>query len=221
MIIAGVVLGLAFFLFVGWIISTEMFQQRSWRRRVASGDHEIVEALVLEAMASWSRARPARDTPASLWAGVQRAELAAANAELAVVQSSAEGEFRTVEGRREQVSSALEEAFALAARLVGMMLYDVPNLSLGSVRVDVYSTFTADGGAAFAETDPDDHRPPRRRRMASIGTISPRPRSSRASRPPGNPPPAVSRLPSPCPPSRALPRTGRSPDGTVPLPHLR
>ena len=149
MIIAGVVLGLAFFLFVGWIISTEMFQQRSWRRRVASGDHEIVEALVLEAMASWSRARPPRDTPASLWAGVQRAELAAANAELAVVQSSAEGEFRTVEGRREQVSSALEEAFALAARLVGMMLYDVPNLSLGSVRVDVYSTFTADGGAAL------------------------------------------------------------------------
>ena len=30
-----------------------------------------------------------------------------------------------------------------------MMLYDVPNLSLGSVRVDVYSTFTADGGAAL------------------------------------------------------------------------
>ena len=149
MIIVGTVLGLAFFLFVGWIISTEMFQTRSWRRRVASGDHEIVEALILEAMASWRRARPPRETPASLWAGVQRAELAAATATLAVVQSSAEGEFRTVGGKREQVSSALDEAFALAARLVEMMLYDVPNLSLGSVRVDVYATFTADGGAAM------------------------------------------------------------------------
>ena len=149
MIILGTVLGLAFFLFVGWIISTEMFQQRAWRRRVASGDHEIVEALILEAMAAWRSARPPRDVPANLWAGVQRAELAAATADLAVVQSSAEGEFRTVAGRREQVSSALDEAFALAARLVEMMLYDVPNLSLGSVRVDVYSTFTADGGAAL------------------------------------------------------------------------
>ena len=148
MIIVGTVLGLAFFLFVGWVISTEMFQQRSWRKRVASGDHEIVEALILEAMASWRGTRPPRDVPASLWAGVQRAELAAATAELAVVQSSAEGEFRSVEGRRELVSSALDEALALAARLVEMMLYDVPNLSLGSVRVDVYSTFTTDAGAA-------------------------------------------------------------------------
>ena len=148
MIIVGTVLGLAFFLLIGWAISTEMFQQRTWRRRVASGDNEIVEALILEAMAAWRRARPPREVPASLWAGVQRAELAVATADLAIVQSSAEGEFRSVEGRREQVSSALEEAFALAARLVEMMLYDIPNLSLGSVRVDVYSTFTADTGAA-------------------------------------------------------------------------
>ena len=53
MIVVGTVLGLAFFLFVGWIISTEMFQQRAWRKRVASGDNDIVEALILEAMASW------------------------------------------------------------------------------------------------------------------------------------------------------------------------
>lgn len=149
MIIVGTFLGLACFLFIGWVISTEMFQQRSWRRRVASGDHMIVEALILEAMAAWRRARPPRDVPASLWAGVQRAELATATKSLAVVQSSAEGEFRSVDGHREQVSPAIDEAFALAARLVEMMLYDIPNLSLGSVRVDVYSTFTADGGAAL------------------------------------------------------------------------
>ena len=148
MILIGSVLTLVFFLFVGWLIATEMFQQRTWRRRVASGDDEIVGALILEATAGWRLARPPRDTPANLWAGVQRAELVAVTAEIATVQSSAEGEFRFVEGRREQVSSALDEAFVLAAKLVEMMLYDVPNLSLGSVRVDVYSTFTADDGPA-------------------------------------------------------------------------
>ena len=148
MILIGTILALACFLFVGWLISTEMFQQRSWRRRVAAGDQEIVGAIILETMESWRRARPPRDLPPSLWAGVLRAELVAATAETAVVQSSTEGEFRSAGERRERVSTALDEAVALAARLAGMMLYDVPNLSLGSVRVDVYSTFPADGGAA-------------------------------------------------------------------------
>ena len=147
MIVIGITVALALFLLVGWIVATEMFQQRGWRRRVASGDHAIVAALILEAMAAWRRARPPRDVPPALWAGVQRAELVAADAEAATVQSSAEGAFRSVDGRREQVASALDEAVPLAARLAEMLLYDVPNLSLGSVRVDVYATFAADGGA--------------------------------------------------------------------------
>ncbi len=151
MIVLGVVLGLAFFVLIGWVISTEMFQQRSWRRRVAAGDREIVEALILETLAAWRCARPPRDVPAFLWAGVQRAELAVAFADFAVVQSSAEGEFHTIEGRREQVTSTLDEARALAAKLVEMMLYDVPNISLSSIRVDVYSTFTVDGGAVLQQ----------------------------------------------------------------------
>ncbi len=149
MIVIGVSVALALFLLTGWVIATEMFQQRGWRRRVASGDHAIVAALILEAMAGWRRARPPRDVAPSLWAGVQRAELVAADAEAATVQSSAERAFRSVDGRREQVASALDEAVPLAARLAEMMLYDVPNLSLGSVRVDVYATFAADGGAAI------------------------------------------------------------------------
>ena len=150
MIITGAILTLVFFLFVGWLISTEMFQQRSWRRRAAAGDHELAAALILEAMAAWRSARPPGDLPASLWAGVQRAELVAANAETATVRSSAEGEFRSTGEGRERVS-ALDEAFTLAARLVELMLYDIPNLGLGSVRVDVYSTFTADDGAALQQ----------------------------------------------------------------------
>ncbi|MEI2711297.1 MAG: hypothetical protein V9E96_20140 [Chitinophagaceae bacterium] len=40
----------------------------------------------------------------------------------------------------------MDEAIALAAKLLDMIMYDVPNLRLGYTRVDVYSTFTgADG----------------------------------------------------------------------------
>jgi hypothetical protein len=141
-IIVGSIVVLVLFLVTGWAIATEMFQQRSWRRRVESGDEGIARALVEEALAAWSRARPPRGTPASLWAGVQGVQLVSATSEAAIVSASAEGEFRTEGGRRVQVSSALEEAMALAARLVDMLLYDVPNLRLSEVRVDVYSTFT-------------------------------------------------------------------------------
>jgi hypothetical protein len=145
-IIIGSVVTLAVFLFVGWAVSTEMFQHRAWRRKVDAGDTAIVAALVEEALAAWRRARPAKGTPANLWAGVQSGQLIAVTEDSATLSTSAEAEFRTEDGRRVQVASALDEAASVAAKLVDMMLYDVPNLRLGTVRVDVYSTFTgADG----------------------------------------------------------------------------
>lgn len=143
MIIIGSIVVLAIFLVTGWAVATEMFQQRAWRNRVAHGDSHLVAALIEEAMSGWRRARPPRALPASLWAGVQGAQLVAVTDDSASLSASAEGEFRTEEGRRVQVTSALDEAAALAAKLVDMLLYDVPNLRLDSVRVDVYSTFTA------------------------------------------------------------------------------
>lgn len=146
MIIVGSVVVLALFLLTGWAVATEMFQHRTWRRRVESGDVAMVGALVEEALTGWRHARPPRGTPSTLWAGVQAAQLVAVTEDSATVSSSAEGEFRTEGARRVQVQSALDEAITLAARLVDMMLYDVPNLRLGTVRVDIYSTFMgADG----------------------------------------------------------------------------
>jgi len=151
MIILGSIVTLAIFLAVGWAVSTEMFQHRQWRQRVESGDVGIVAALIQEALGAWRRARPPRGLGANLWAGVQGAQLVAVTATGATLSASAEGEFRTEDGRRVQVSSALDEAIALAAKLVDMMLYDVPNLRLGSVRVDVYSTFTGSDGTAVQQ----------------------------------------------------------------------
>jgi hypothetical protein len=146
-IIIGSVLFLVIFLGVGWAVSTEMFQHRAWRRKVESGDTDIVAALVEEALNSWRAGRPPRGVPASLWAGVQGAQLVAVEPHGATLSTSAEGEFRTEGGSRVQVSSALEEAIALAARMLDMIMYDVPNLRLGYARVDVYSTFTAADGS--------------------------------------------------------------------------
>ena len=134
---------LAIFLFVGWAVATEMFQHRAWRKRVESGDLDIVRALLEEAMSSWRVARPPKGTAANLWAGVQAAQLVSVDDEGgATVSSSAEGEFRAEGSERVQVASNLDEAIALASRLADMLLYDVPNLRLDGVRVDIYSTFT-------------------------------------------------------------------------------
>src|SRR6185437_14936424 len=108
--------------------SSEMLQHRAWRHRVESGDVDIVGALIEEALATWRRARPPKGTPSQLWAGVQGAQLVAVTTDSATLSGSAEPEFRTEGTTRVQVSSALDEAIALAARLIDMVMYDVPNL---------------------------------------------------------------------------------------------
>ena len=105
---------LAIFLAVGWAVSTEMFQHRAWRQRVESGDTAIVRALIEEALGTWRRARPPKGTPSNLWAGVQGVQLVAVTEESATVSSSAEGEFRTEEGARVQVATALDEEIGRA-----------------------------------------------------------------------------------------------------------
>jgi hypothetical protein len=146
MMIVGLLLFGVIFLGVGWAVSTEMFQHRAWRKRVESGDTDIVAALIEEALATWRRGRPPRGTTASLWAGIQAAQLVSVETDGVTLSTSAEGDFRTEGGTRVQVASALDEGIAVAARLLDMIMYDVPNLRLGYTRVDVYSTFTgADG----------------------------------------------------------------------------
>lgn len=151
MIVVGSIIVLAIFILVGWAVSTEMFQHRAWRRRVESGDVDIVGALILEAMGTWRRARPPKGLPAGIWAGIQGAQLVALTADSATVSTSADAEFQTEAGRRVQVASNLDQAIAVAAKLIDMMLYDVPNLRLALVRVDVYSTFTGEDGQAVQQ----------------------------------------------------------------------
>jgi hypothetical protein len=146
MIIFGSIVTLAIFLLVGWAVSTEMFQQRAWRRRVAEGDVAIIAALVEEAFAAWRHERRPADIGAATWAGVSEAQIVAVSADSVTVSSAAEAEFRAEAGVRVQVASALDSAITIAAKLADRLLYDVPNLRLGAVRVDIYSTFAESDG---------------------------------------------------------------------------
>ncbi len=146
MILLGMLIVGTIFLVVGWAVTTEMLQHRAWRRRVASGDTDIIGALIEEALTTWRRARPPRGISPGVWAGIQSAQLVAVEPDGATLSASAEGEFRTEGGQRVPVTTPLDEAIAIAARLLDMMLYDVPNLRLGTVRIDVYTTFSDTGG---------------------------------------------------------------------------
>jgi len=146
MMVFGSVIILAIFLFVGWAVSAEMFQHRAWRRRVDEGDVDIIAALIEEVLAAWGRARPPKGVASNIWAGVQGAQLVAVTYDSATLSTSAEGEFRSEGSQRLQVSSALDEGMAIASKLADMMMYDVPNLRLSMVRIDVYSTFGGSEG---------------------------------------------------------------------------
>lgn len=144
MLIVGSLLVLAVFVLVGWAVSVEMFRHRWWRRRVESGDLRVIAGLILEAMATWRRARPPRELSPAVWAGIQSAELVAVSPECATVSAVAEPEYRTEGGQRVLVTPLFEVAQHVAARLIDMMLYDVPNLRMSRIRVDIYATFTGD-----------------------------------------------------------------------------
>ncbi|HXK34188.1 MAG TPA: hypothetical protein VNM91_09270, partial [Dehalococcoidia bacterium] len=51
-------------------------------------------------------------------------------------------------GDRRQVSSALDEGMKVTAKLADMVLYDIPNVRLPYVQVDIYSTYRDEGGAS-------------------------------------------------------------------------
>lgn len=139
-IVIGSVITLAIFLFVGWAVSAEMFQQRAWRRKVAAGDVDIIGALLGEAMGQWRRARPPKGIPGNRWAAIQGAELVAATPAGVTVSASVVPEYHTESGRRIKLTREADEAGEIAVRLIDRIMYDVPNLYLSRVRVDVYAS---------------------------------------------------------------------------------
>ena len=53
-----------------------------------------------------------------------------------------------VDGQRREVETGLQQAMKVTAKLADMVMYDIPNVKLGYVQIDVYSTFRDDAGSA-------------------------------------------------------------------------
>ena len=136
-----------FGLFLTYIIFQETRAHNYWRGLVRKGDVSAIRALLEQEIEHWRTMRVPRGTPASLWHGVQTVDLVAVGPDEAQVACSAEGEYRVSGGQPQEVTSPLDAGMRLAAKLCELILYDVPNLRLGVVRVDVYSTFRDEQGA--------------------------------------------------------------------------
>lgn len=142
------ILGLVIFgLILTYVIFQETRAHTYWRGLVAKGDLDAIRTLLGQELERWRTMRVPRGVPAALWHGVQTVELAAVGADAAQVTCAVEGEYRFSGGRPQEVASPLDAGMRVAAKVAEMVLYDVPNLRLSAVRVDVYSTFHDAQGA--------------------------------------------------------------------------
>ncbi|MGD9890931.1 MAG: hypothetical protein AB7R89_15415 [Dehalococcoidia bacterium] len=142
------VLGLVLFgLILTYIIFQETRAHTYWRGLVAKGDISAIRALLEQEIERWRTMRVPKGTPASLWHGVQTADLVAVGPDSAHLTCNAEGEYRIVGGQSQEVTSPLDAGMRVAAKLCELVMFDIPNLRLVEVRVDVYSTFRTVTGA--------------------------------------------------------------------------
>jgi hypothetical protein len=148
----GIGWGLLVVFIVMMLITYAIFQetraQRHWRGLVAAGDLGAIRQMLEAEVERWKTERMPKGVAASLWHGVQTVELLEVGAGFARVSCGAEGQYALSDGQRREVSGALQEGMKLTVKLADMLLYDVPNLRLGQVQIDVYTTFREAAGGA-------------------------------------------------------------------------
>lgn len=135
-------------LFVSYVIIQETRAQQYWRQLVRQGDVSAIRAIIEKEVAAWREQRPPRGVAASLWQGLQNVELVDVGADYLRINAAAEGQYALVGGERREVLSPLAEAMQLTVTLADRFLYDIPNVELSTVQVDVYTTFRQEHGRA-------------------------------------------------------------------------
>ena len=135
-------------IFVAYVIVQETRAQMHWRGLVQEGDVDAIRELVGAEAAHWRSARVPKEVPALLWHGIQTVELVDVTATGARLSCSAEGEYSVVGGKRIESSSPLNEGMKITQKLAEMVLYDIPNVKLDHVQVDVYTSFRDESGRA-------------------------------------------------------------------------
>ena len=144
----GILIVVLLLLFTGFVIVQETARQLHWRGLVEQGDLDAIRSLIEEEMEAWRSSRVPRGTPAMLWHGIQTVELLDVTPTSVRVSCNAEGEYALVGSRRIETSSPLSEGMKITKRLAEMLLYDVPNVKLDHVQIDVYTSFRDEQGHA-------------------------------------------------------------------------
>ncbi|MGE0058257.1 MAG: hypothetical protein AB7P33_13465 [Dehalococcoidia bacterium] len=142
----GIIVIVLILLFVAFVIVQETFAQLHWRGLVEDGNVDAIRELVEVEAERWRTSRVPRGTPALLWHGVQTVELLDVTQSGARLSCNAEGEFALNNGRRIETSSPLAEGMKITKKLAEMALYDVPNVKLDHVQIDVYTSFRDESG---------------------------------------------------------------------------
>jgi hypothetical protein len=146
----GILVIVVLLLLIAYVIVQETRAQLFWRGLVAHGDVDAIRQLIEAEVERWHTERVPRGTPALLWHGVQTVELIDVSAEGAHLNCTADGEYSLVQGRRVETSSPLAEGMKITMKLAEMLLYDIPNLKLDHVQIDVYTSFRDESGRAGA-----------------------------------------------------------------------
>ena len=145
----GILIIALIFAFFGVVIFMETRTHRFWQRKVDEGDLNMITLLVQEEVQHWRSERPPKGVPASVWQGIQGVELVEVGTDHIRVSTTAEPQFAFVSGSRRQVTSALDEAKRVAAKLAERLFYDIPHIRPARVQIDCYTTFhEASGDAA-------------------------------------------------------------------------
>ena len=139
---------LFFFVIIGWVIMQGTRAQMYWRDQVDDGDVEIINMLVAEEVSRWRTMRMPKGLEPGTWHGVQGVELLEVKPDGVRLSTTAEGQYAMVAGQRQQVSGALAEGMKVTAKVADMALYDIPNVKLPWVQVDIYSTYRNDDGSS-------------------------------------------------------------------------
>lgn len=131
-----------------YIILKETWTHRFWRQKVEEGDLEMIRQLVLAEVEHWRTEAPPKGTPAAVWQGIQGVELVEIGREYIRASTTAEAQFAMVGGARRQVSSALDGAKRITARLAERLFYDIAHVRPERLQIDVYTTFQEVGSEA-------------------------------------------------------------------------
>lgn len=137
----AVLIVLLLFIGASWFIVQATRAQLHWRQRAASGDVDALQMLVEDEVARWKTMKMPKGYDPETWRGVQTAELLEVHPSGVRVSAIAEGQYALRAGERREVSNSYREALKVTAKLADMLMYDVPNVRLNDVRIDVYSTF--------------------------------------------------------------------------------